>query len=146
MTEQEIRERAAEIQTLVAVGVQHGANPEDERRRIAQILRQVAKESAPAWIPVSERLPEAEHFVIAAYRNELGKWRRVRAFWVPAKTLIADDDDFGEFGDYDEEQDQYFCPEGWYEMNEHDEVAWKISDGTVTHWQPLPLPPGDSSK
>lgn len=96
------------------------------------------------WIPVSTP-PETEVPVIAyvesAFSNPKAT-RRVRAYYVPAKTSENYADDFCE---YDEETDNYYLPEGWYECNEFEETHWKI-DGNVTHWMPLPTPPVEGDK
>lgn len=94
--------------------------------------------TAPAWIPVGERLPGAEVMVLAYYKNSLGKHRRIRAFYAPKHTVSAPD--FEGDPDYDEAQDEYYLPEGWYEANEHEETHWQV-DEPITHWMPLPEPP-----
>lgn len=45
--------------------------------------------------------------------------------------------------DYDEEQDDYLIPQGWWEYRHYnpDDVYNNCIDGEVTHWQPLPEPP-----
>lgn len=88
------------------------------------------------WIDTKTKMPDSGVPVIVALLNEFGKPRRLRAHYAAPKTLPVgiECDDFGE---YDEEQDEYFCPEGWYETNEYDEVHWFIP-GDVTHWMPLP--------
>lgn len=96
------------------------------------------------WIPTAEKMPEPGVPVIALVNpNEYGKKRRIRAMWAPAKTLELALD--AEGGEYSEEDDKYYCEEGWYETNEYEEVHWNVS-GTVTHWQPLPpYPEGDEN-
>jgi len=48
-----------------------------------------------------------------------------------------------DFYDYNEADDTYYIPEGWYEaISNWDEWAMVvISEGVVTHWMPLPSPP-----
>lgn len=98
----------------------------------------VPEEPSEAWILSSDRLPETGVSVIAYFANSLGNGRRIRAAYCAAKSLKADYDN--DLGEYDEENDMYWCPEGWYETNEHEETHWQVDD-VVTHWQPLPAWP-----
>ena len=95
----------------------------------------------PVWTPVSEALPDPSTKVLAFYRNDLGKGRIVVAQWVPANTVKDSCDN--DFSEYNEELDDCFWPEGWYEQIENwDEFsAFRITEGTVTHWMPLPKGP-----
>jgi len=65
--------------------------------------------------------------------------RWVRAIWVPKGFLSAADNE--SFGEYSEKLDDWFCPEGWYELQSHgdDSCFWHIS--TVTQWLALPPKP-----
>ena len=65
------------------------------------------------------------------------------AQWVPALSLRSHPD--YESPDYDEAQDEYFAPEGWYQcyaVNGElvDEPFWKIHE-CATYWMPLPAVP-----
>ena len=93
------------------------------------------------WVPVEERMPAPGEVVLAAYRNRLGHWRRIRAEWVPAKTQEADIDN--EHAEYDAETDTYYTPQGWYErINNWDEYSSvKVHEGEPSHWMHLPFPP-----
>ena len=95
-------------------------------------------------VPVSERLPEPGTKVLAHYCNALGKGRTICAIWVPAKSR-SDDADFADddFTGYDEEDDKFYWPEGWYEAIENwDDFGWiKVYEGEVIYWQPLPAWP-----
>ena len=95
------------------------------------------------WIAVTDTMPKPEQNVLAYYENSYGKNRIVRAYHVPKNCMEIIDFDYWDDRDldYDEEKDIYYCPEGWYESNEHEEVNWRI-DEAVTHWQPMPEPPG----
>jgi len=39
-------------------------------------------------------------------------------------------------GDYNEEEDEYYTPQGFYEWQSESEMHWKIS-AKITHWMPL---------
>lgn len=94
------------------------------------------------WIRVADRMPEPGAYVLAYYRNSYGKGRRIRAMYAAKFTLEQSPE--GELGgaeDYDEATDRYYVPIGWYECNEHEEVNWRVDEGEVSHWMPLPDPP-----
>jgi hypothetical protein len=44
--------------------------------------------------------------------------------------------EFAGAGDYNEDQDVFYTPEGFYEWQSEPEINWKIS-AKVTHWMPL---------
>lgn len=94
-----------------------------------------------AWTPVAQALPKSGVIVLACYRNRLGNLRRIRAKWIAAKTQEGSGE--YDFGEYDEEADCYWTPEGWYECidnwDEYTSVA--VCEGDVTHWMPLPPDP-----
>lgn len=98
------------------------------------------------WIPCSERLPEVETEVLAmcdrnGYRfvcpaiYEDGKMSEANSVW-HWEELWA-------YGGYDEENDCYFVPEGWWEnrLFNQDDVCNNLIDCPVTHWMPLHEPP-----
>lgn len=59
------------------------------------------------------------------------------ALWYP-KFHKEDDQDFhGDISDYDEVQDKYFWPEGWYEQSIATDTYWTLSDPVIA-WQTLP--------
>ena len=113
----------------------------DQAWRAGSPHRAVRLVDAPRWVPVAERLPLAGQTVLACYVNRANKLRRIRAHWIAAKTEESSGDN--DFGEYDEEADTYWTPEGWYEQidnwGEYSAVA--VCEGTVTHWMPLPAPP-----
>lgn len=89
-------------------------------------------EGMAGWISVDERLPESGTPVLL----DIGKKYPIRAMWAPAKTLEASNDSDA-VGDYDEATDTYYCPEGWYEWNQHEETHWFVTE-TPRAWMPLP--------
>ena len=97
-------------------------------------------EGMAGWISVDERLPEPGNPVLL----DIGKKYPIRALWA-AKNTVRVGTDVDDWGEYDEETDEYYCPEGWYEWNEHEEVHWAVSE-TPRAWselpQPLPAAPG----
>ena len=91
-----------------------------------------------AWVSVNSGLPKSGVTVLACYRNEAGMLRRIRAEYISAKTVESYPDD--EFGEYDEDSDTYYDPEGWYEQidNWGDYTAVAVCEGEITHWMPMP--------
>ena len=89
---------------------------------------------AEGWISVDERLPEPGNPVLL----DIGKKYPIRALWA-AKNTVRVGTDVDDWGEYDEETDEYYCPEGWYEWNEHEEVHWAVSE-TPRAWSELPPP------
>ena len=106
----------------------------------AQGFRDVVASVSAGWISVDERLPEPGNPVLL----DIGKKYPIRALWA-AKNTVRVGTDVDDWGEYDEETDEYYCPEGWYEWNEHEEVHWAVSE-TPRAWrelpQPLPAAPG----
>lgn len=101
----------------------------------------LAAQPSPApqsgWISVDERLPEAGKPVLL----DIGKKYPIRAMWAAKFTLAAVEHD-ADWGEYNEATDAYYCPEGWYEWNEHEEVHWRVHADAVAWLDlPLPLPP-----
>lgn len=95
-----------------------------------------------AWVPVAERMPASGAVVLACYRNALGNWRRIRASWIAAKTEESGSE--SDIGEYDEATDTYYDPEGWYEQIDNWDDGFSavgVTQGTITHWMPLPAPP-----
>lgn len=84
------------------------------------------------WMPLPGTLPEAGKPVLL----DIGKKYPIRAMWAAKHTVQAADDD-SDWGEYDEATDTYYCPEGWYEWNEHEDVHWRV-DKTPVAWCELP--------
>jgi hypothetical protein len=99
------------------------------------------------WIPVTERLPDAEQIVQLSCRGHVSETYRYICigFYVPHGVLREQskfDWDYDCCDEYDEEHDDYIVTEGWYETiyNWDDYSSVGIND-IVTHWMPLPTPP-----
>lgn len=78
--------------------------------------------------------PEAGHYVLA--------WMEcrkvpIRAMWVPQYHLSTGDEAPEGWGEYSDEKDDWYCPEGWYEANEHEETHWAVG-APVVSWMELP--------
>ncbi len=94
------------------------------------------------WISVKDALPSHGANVLATFTNDYGKQRVIVGHylerWREESTFDGNDDD-----EYSEELDYYFMKQGWYENTENwgDYSAVAVSEGVVTHWMSLPLPP-----
>lgn len=97
------------------------------------------------WISVKDQMPEPEVEVLVLIANKSGHKIITTAIYEDGKVSTDDsiwiwyDLDF----DYDEENDQYLIPVGWWEYRHFnpDEVYNCNIDLPVTHWMPLPIPP-----
>ncbi len=100
----------------------------------------------PRWTPVTERLPEPETDVLAVC-NRNGYIFVVPAIYEDGKMLTQDSkwnwSDIYAYGLYNEDEDDYYVPEGWWENRQFnpDDVYNNLVDCPVTHWMPLPEPP-----
>ena len=123
------------------------------RQAAARIEEQVKQLEAaqPKWISVEERLPENEKTVLI-----LTKWRHTwwgenrsgvaisAAFHTDGKTFTG----YSGFNwtdgtvelEYDEDNDEYVVPEGWWESVRYTEQFAAV-DEEVLFWMPLPEPP-----
>ena len=117
------------------------------RECVAELLRQHARITAlesqlaqrfdaaaasAGWISVDERLPEPGMPVLL----DIGKKYPIRAMWAAKHTVQAADDDTDR-GEYVEEDDMYYAPEGWYEWNQCEDNHWRVTE-TPRAWMPLP--------
>ena len=115
-----------------------------ETKRLCSRYGQMIMNTFPKWISVEERLPEPETQVLILAKR--------RNFTIITNgihedgTLNTEDSDWHWYDndfEYDEENDAYIIPEGWWEYkhyNGDDEYNHAIDD-KVTHWMPLPEPP-----
>lgn len=105
----------------------------------------------PRWIPVTERMPEnAEAVLVRGYAVNNPRYKATfKGRWIAAHSMLADD--FGADSDmdleYDEAEDVYYVPEGWFERIENwdDYTDIAVCDFTITHWAPLPEPPEENA-
>ena len=86
---------------------------------------------AGGWIALPGTLPKPGTPVLL----DIGKKYPIRAMWAAKHTVQAADDDT-DWGEYVEEDDMYYAPEGWYEWNEYEEIHWAVGT-TPCAWAPL---------
>ncbi len=123
----ELRRQHAEITTLQA--------------GYAAARLEIQSLRAREWISVADRLPEPGKPVLL----DVGKKYPIRAMWVPRNTLeVGADADEG-FGEYDPATDTYYCAEGWYEWNHHEDTHWLVS-ASPRAWCELPMPTAQADR
>ena len=88
---------------------------------------------AEGWTRLPGQLPEPGMPVLL----DIGKEFPIRAMWAAKFTLPVSLEDYSGFGEHDERTDEWYCPEGWYEWNEHEEIHWRVTE-TPRAWAPLP--------
>ena len=90
------------------------------------------------WVSVADAMPNK--VCLAYYKNELGNGRTVKAKYVKQYSEEANTDD--DWIEYNEADDTYYYPAGWYEMIDNwGDFAFVTINHTVTHWQHLPAAP-----
>lgn len=113
-------------------------------------LREAVTPNVLEWSLAADELPSCGKPVLAYYLNSHGKGRRIRAEYVKAWTVQADDlsDPDTECVEYSEKEDAYYIRQGWYELidnwDEYGRIA--VHEGVITHWQELPAAPSAGSQ
>ena len=102
------------------------------------------------WISVTERLPDSERIVLVSALSKTFRHRHIlMVSHIGHHEFTTEEYGWQEYEgetEYDEENDCFWIPECWYEVNSvEDNGNWIIdSDYDVTHWMPLPqLPKGE---
>lgn len=67
------------------------------------------------WQPIETALKTGVQILIY-YKNDCNVGRTIKAKYVPKFTEESDEEFDEEFTEYSEEADEYYTPEGWYEM------------------------------
>ena len=95
------------------------------------------------WIPIEYYQPNPQQRVYVVCENPKYGGGVVRfqtiAEYIAYMTVKEEDymaDEYLGDGDYNDLQDEYYTPEGFYEWQSEPEMFWKIS-AKVTHWMPL---------
>lgn len=118
------------------------------------IVNEAEKEYNNGWIPCSERMPEVETelLILAKRKFRDGDFRYIITTAMYEDGTVSECDScwywYDIEGEWDEENDCYIVPEGWWE-NKHynpDECYNNEVDDEVIAWQPLPEPYKESEK
>ena len=98
----------------------------------------------PGWMPI-ESAPQNRACLIH-YRNICNRDRVIKAKYVSARTIEANEDWPDEACDMDDETETAYIPAGWYEMiDNHDDCSLigVSSSVKITGWMPLPAAPAN---
>mgnify|MGYP004657311101 FL=1 len=105
----------------------------------------------PEWRDPDKDPPKVETEVLILYRNEIDGYGITTAHYEDGNVFLQDSEwnweNLPDWGTYDEEQDDYRIPEGWWEYRHFnpDEVYNNRIDRPVVGWMPLP-PKGVAKK
>ena len=145
-----------EIKRMLVTCLELNMPPDVQHMAMADALALIQQLEAqvPRWISVDERMPESEKPVLAVVQtNSSPVFKRITVLeHINAHEVNTEDNfDWHEYeGDteYDAENDCYWIPECWYEVNVVDDNPnWMLDDWwRVTHWMPLPEAPKEDAK
>ena len=125
-----------------ALTVEEAAEDEIEELKALPVID--PERMIPAWRDPDKDPPKVETEVLVLYRNEIGEYGITTAIYENGNIFSEDSEwfwsDISEWGTYDEEQDDYRIPEGWWEYRHFnpDEVYDNRIDRPVVGWMPLP--------
>ena len=134
----------AVISTLAEWAGQKSLRLEGSCSRFETIKAALEAYAANQWQPI-ETAPKDGSLIYLFGKNVSGKTRRIQARYTQKHKEIAEDCDNTEW--LDELADEYYYPEGWYEISwcNDDYHMYKVHDYNIqpTHWMPLPPSPSD---
>jgi hypothetical protein len=93
------------------------------------------------WQPI-ETAPSSTD-ILVAYKDLRDRFQLAIACHWPAKTILALD--YYREEEYDEQDDCYYCSEGWYIKSDVTEENYLKMWTKPTHWAPLPEPPKENN-
>ena len=113
-----------------------------------EIVKQAAAEYNNGWISCSVAMPpvETEVFIVAKRKYRGGEVRYITTTAMYEDGTVLENDSCWRWedieGEWDEENDCYIIPEGWWENRHYnpDEVYNNVIDDEVIAWQKLPRP------
>lgn len=98
----------------------------------------------PEWRDPDKDPPKVETEVLILYRNDIDGYGITTAHYEDGSVFLQDSlwywEDLPDWGTYDEEQDDYKIPKGWWEYRHfnYDDVYNNRIDRPVVGWMPLP--------
>lgn len=120
---------------------------------VIDFLERFAENYNNGWIPCSKKMPlvETEVFIVAKRKYRSGEVQYITATAIYEDGTVLENDSCWRWenidGDWDEENDCYIIPEGWWENRHYnpDDVYNNAVDDEVIAWQPLPEPYKEST-
>ena len=119
--------------------------------KVMKVIDEAPTVAASPWHRVEDGLPDDEVPVLAVLHNTYGRNVVLKLCHIGHHKRTTEEYGWQEYEgetEYDEENDCFWIPEGWWESNYHeDNLNWEIgeTDGTITHWMPLPEPPKEDA-
>lgn len=94
------------------------------------------------WINPNQQMPPTGQKVIIGFSDLFGNFAQTMArYYGKFQLECAEIEHYcDEWGEYNEELDEYFAPAGWYEEMWESEISWLFSK-PVLFWRSLPDPP-----
>lgn len=130
------------------LSIMYGARiavPREVLQRTVEAIESLSLQTRDEWISATLHPKSGEHVLACCeIRGLNGKKRHYicEAFYAAEKSITGsyDMDDLDLV--YDEDADEYYWPEGWYEViHNWDEYEAVAIEDFVTHWKPLPEMP-----
>lgn len=88
------------------------------------------------WVPAEIKPADHKPVAVIVDGERYKYW--ARAMWVQKFTL-EDTGSYEGASDYNEADDNYYWPEGWYEWNHAEEIHWLISEPVIL-WAVVEVP------
>lgn len=126
----------------------YGGKSEAYTKAIEIVEQAAAADYNGGWIPCNKKMPpvETEVFILAKRKSNNGDCRYIRTTAMYEDGTVLENDSCWHWedieGEWDEENDCYIIPEGWWENRHYnpDDVYNNAVDDEVVAWQPLPAP------
>lgn len=106
-------------------------NPNNEARIGLSLLN-----AELGWVSAETKPADHKPVAVIVDGERYKYW--ARAMWVP-KFTREDTGSYEGASDYNEANDTYYWPEGWYEWNHSEEIHWLISEPVIL-WAAVKVP------
>jgi len=115
----------------------------DGAKMMLNLGQELHKLLGTGWVSIEEAQPKPQERVYLVCENPKRSGSVFRfqtmAEYIPYMTVKENDymaDEWQGTGDYNEKEDEYYTPKGFYEWQSELEINWKMS-AKITHWRPL---------